>query len=227
MEKEELTSEMIDGDLEEIQIEFDQFDYNETGNEFDDNDSNDKDYENDNEDDDETGNEEEDDEGMEMELEEELGATKKMNRKDPSPVWLHGGKKVGSESHCRLCDYTSNSKRSNTSNLINHIMTEHRSTTTAKELKKAIAVKSEKTKKKKEASKKNAKKQSTVLTFFKGQGQITKRKKEKMDEALVEHFVCSNSPFSEADEQTFRKLIFEAEPNYIVPGAKKVVVGGY
>ena len=47
-------------------------------------------------------------------------------------------------------------------------------------------------------------------------------KQRKMDDALVKMTVAMNRPFDDVENHFFRKVLFTAEPNFIVPGRKRL-----
>ena len=141
--------------------------------------------------------------------------TRGRKTRDPAPIWKFGGLKMPDGSaKCTLCTYTLIPKTSNTSNLTSHVRIKHKDTEIGKKLEAAVKEKENRTKKKQEAAKKG--KESGMLKFVNRQPFIGKDKKDELDKCLVKHFIMSNSPFYEADEWSFRNLMFKANPGYLV-----------
>jgi hypothetical protein len=147
-------------------------------------------------------------------------------RKKPSPVWKYAKKvkKDGNDGgECGICGVFKPSKYGTTSNMINHILNVHKGSDEAKQLKVEVEEKAKndaETKKKSEEKKKN---QGSILQFIKRSGKINKSKKEAIDDAFVEFVVCRNESFAVADDHFFRKLMFEAEPDWIAPSASTLI----
>ena len=129
---------------------------------------------------------------------------------------------MGGGSKCTVCDQVFKRSQGNTSNLIKHILSVHKDTKITKELK--VAIKKKKLVDRMKAKKKNDSRKltSSLLPFINRQSKISSQKKEAMDKAIIHHIVLSNNPFSEVEEQSFRNVLFKAEPNYVAPSRTTV-----
>ena len=63
---------------------------------------------------------------------------------------------------------------------------------------------------------------SGMLKFVNRQSPLQKIKKDELDIKIVKHFVMSSSPQSEAEEWSFRSMMFTACPGYVVPSRHTV-----
>ena len=68
--------------------------------------------------------------------------------------------------------------------------------------------------------KKLSNKQPSILNFSKKRGVMDPFKKKKLDEAIVKMTITMNKPFSDVENQFFRKVLFVAEPNYLCPSRR-------
>lgn len=153
---------------------------------------------------------------------EAAGPSGKQHR-DVAPVWRHGGQKLkDGTAKCCLCSYSMIPKKANTSNLTRHIVKRHPKSEEAKALKAAVKVKRKQNKENSKKETERRQSQSSMLTFINRQSHMTKAKKEEIDKVLMQHLVCSNSPFSEVEEHSFRNLMFHCNPDYIVPSERTI-----
>jgi hypothetical protein len=153
----------------------------------------------------------------------EVQQKRKKSNREPAPVWVHGGQKLpGGGAKCLLCDYTAPANKCNTSNLERHILNKHKTTKEGKALKVLVGDKKKRESAKKKKKEEKRRKVGTMLKFVSVQGVLSKSSKDAIEASIVKHFVCSNSPFSEAEETSFRNMVFQLNPNYIVPSEKTI-----
>lgn len=148
-------------------------------------------------------------------------------RKVPAPVWEHGGQKIEGGSKCLLCGKEYKSDINNTTNLVKHILTKHKKSEEAKELAKAKEAKKQKTegeKKEKEKKERETKKfkQGRIDTFVKKAAPIDPLKKKDIERKIVEYLTVENKSFDTVEKESFRKLLFSAEPAFICPSRRTI-----
>ena len=51
---------------------------------------------------------------------------------------------------------------------------------------------------------------------------MPRKQKEDLDKAVTQHFICSNSPFMEVEEHSFREMLFKLNLSYIAPSCVTV-----
>ena len=126
---------------------------------------------------------------------------------------------------CKMCNYATgaaSSSRCNTTNLIRHIIAMHGKTENGKNLQKAVGVKKAEKKKEEEKRKAQNKKNASLLSFVNRQVTMPRKEKKELDKVVIKHLVCSNSPFSEMEEHSFREMLFKFNPSYVAPSASTV-----
>ena len=153
--------------------------------------------------------------------EEEVDEIFQRKRKKESSVWRYGTKlKDGSK--CNICGKFYKSKQGNTSNLIAHIKLKHKDTEAAVELTKELTEAREIKKQKLAAKNAEKRQQSSLLNFVRRSGTLDKKKKEKITEAIAEFIIEDANYFDIVEKQTFRKMLFTCEPDYIVPSRRTI-----
>ena len=138
--------------------------------------------------------------------------------KEPSPVW-NCAEKVEGGAKCKYCLRIFKCTLGSTSTIGNHLLSKHGDREAVKTMQSAVNKKREdlKLKRLQDQKKKLSNKQPSILNFSKKRGVMDPFKKKKLDEAIVKMTITMNKPFSDVENQFFRKVLFVAEPNYLCP----------
>ena len=139
----------------------------------------------------------------------------KRKRIATAPVW-ECATKVEGGAQCKICPKVIKLRMGNTTNIVAHILKKHPSHTAAKKLKIDLESKKEIAKQKKKLKAKT-KINSSILSFVTKKGSIDRLKEKRLNEAVIQMIVSMNNPFMDVENHFFRKLLFTAEPNYVVP----------
>ena len=132
------------------------------------------------------------------------GGTKKLK----SPVWRSGAAmKVGDKAQCNVCNLLFSCQDGNTSNIVCHVKKRHPGSEECKAMLKMFseAAEARKAKRLKESLKP---KQATLFNFVNVKKPITKHEKNKINNAIEEYIIGTNSPLSTTEDPLFRKLLF-------------------
>ena len=161
----------------------------------------------------------------ELESTDQVLVIPKRKLKDPSPVWDNGAVMWENGIKCNFCGKNYSYNSSNTSNIMEHIITKHSDRTEGKTLKR---LRDDNRKKRMEKLKDNAAKkvvkqkikQSDLKAFF-FKKEIDPVRKKKIDEAILKYVVVENKPLDTVEKHAFRDMMFTLEPGYICPSDKK------
>ena len=116
---------------------------------------------------------------------------------------------------CNICKNTYKIPDGSTTTLVRHLQQCHGDNESVKNMVSEMDKTRAKKKEKLEAEKKKNESQKKLTTFIKRKGTMDEVKKKKVDEAIIKHIVKSNKPFSIVEDESFRELLFELDPNYI------------
>ena len=142
-------------------------------------------------------------------------------RKKTSPVWnCITEDKLGAK--CNYCDTIFKLSQGSTSNALRHLTTKHDDIEEVKTLIQDLKENEKAKRKKIDDALQKSSSQPKLTNFVRRKGVLDNKKKKSLDEALVKYIVRSNHPFTEVENPGLRKVLFIAEPNYIVPSATTI-----
>ena len=132
-----------------------------------------------------------------------------------TPLKEGGGK-------CNFCEKVFPMKQGSTSNANRHLLAAHFKEEAVKSLEKALKDKQEVKKVKIELQKKKLASQPSLTSMIIRKGPIDKTKSSKIDAAVIKWIVKSNKAFNVVEDSDFRRMMFEAQPNYVCLSGKGV-----
>ena len=126
-----------------------------------------------------------------------------------SPVWKYAEKIDENNARCNLCKKV---YKMPTTNVIEHILSKHKTTEEGKALKIEVDKKTNSMEQKKRL--KNNKETPSITKFFHSPLAISKSERGKIDDALVEYFVARNEPFRAVEDHFFRRFLHKMHSGY-------------
>ena len=132
-----------------------------------------------------------------------------------TPLKEGGGK-------CNFCEKVFPMKQGSTSNANRHLLAAHFKEEAVKSLEKALKDKQEVKKVKIELQKKKLASQPSLTSMIIRKGPIDETKSSKIDAAVIKWIVKSNKAFNVVEDSDFRRMMFEAQPNYVCLSGKGV-----
>ena len=116
---------------------------------------------------------------------------------------------------CNICKNTYKIPDGSTTTLVRHLQQCHGDNESVKNMVSEMDKTRAKKKEKLEAEMKKNESQKKLTTFIKRKGTIDVLKKKKVDESIIKHIIKSNKPFNIVEDESFREVLFELDPNYI------------
>ena len=130
---------------------------------------------------------------------------------------MASGQVIGAK--CNFCEKTYKHNSANTSNLTTHVIKIHKKNhpDVVKRLQQAIDVKKSKKKLKELKVKKLLKNQPKLVNWVARKGALDPVKKDLLVKSVLEWAIATDQPFAVTESHHFRKMIFKAEPNLVLP----------
>ena len=123
---------------------------------------------------------------------------------------------------CKFCEKTFPMKNGSTSNANRHLISSHSKEEAVKSLEKSLKDKKETKKVKIEMEKKKLASQPSLASMIIRKGPIDKTKSAKIDASVIKWIIKSNKAFNVVEDSDFRRMMFEAQPNYICMSAQGI-----
>ena len=123
---------------------------------------------------------------------------------------------------CNYCEKTFPMKNGSTSNANRHLLSSHFKEEAVKSLDKSLKEKQETKKVKIEIQKKKLASQPSLTSMIIRKGPMHKTKSSKIDASMIKWIVKSNKAFNVVEDSDFRRMMFEAQPNYVCLSRKGI-----
>ena len=136
-------------------------------------------------------------------------------RKYTGEVWNCLSRLQEGGGKCNYCEKKFPMKDGSTSNANRHLLSAHFNEEAVKVLDKSLKGKQEAKKQKIAEEKKKLASQPSLTSMIARKGPMDKIKKTKIDSSVVKWIIKTNKAFSVVDDPDFRRMMFEAQPNYI------------
>ena len=143
-------------------------------------------------------------------------------RKYTGEVWNCLSRLQEGGGKCNYCEKKFPMKDGSTSNANRHLLSAHFNEEAVKVLDKSLKGKQEAKKQKIAEEKKKLASQPSLTSMIARKGPMDKIKKTKIDSSVVKWIIKSNKAFSVVDDPDFRRMMFEAQPNYVSMSANTV-----
>ena len=143
-------------------------------------------------------------------------------RKHTGEVWNCLSRLPEGGGKCNYCEKTFPMKLGSTSNANRHLLAAHFNEEAVKLLDKSLKGKQETKKQKIAEEKKKLASQPSLTSMIARKGPIDKIKKAKIDSSVIKWIIKTNKAFSVVDDPDFRRMMFEAQPNYVSMSANTV-----
>ena len=152
-----------------------------------------------------------------------------LKRKKTAPVWTTGCAiqiNDGTGAKCNFCEFVCKIPDGSTTAMIRHLERHHPKEENVQRMTRLMQENVIMKKQKIEVSKMKASKtvanQPKLTNFVKLKGTIDRKKVQLLNEGLVQHIILSNDSWNLVEEASFRKLMFTAEPNYVMPSRRTI-----
>ena len=143
-------------------------------------------------------------------------------RKYTGEVWNCLSRLQEGGGKCNYCEKKFPMKDGSTSNANRHLLSAHFNEEAVKVLDKSLKGKQEAKKQKIAEEKKKLASQPSLTSMIARKGPMDKIKKTKIDSSVVKWIIKSNKAFSVVDDPDFRRMMFEAQPNYVSMSANTI-----
>ena len=143
-------------------------------------------------------------------------------RKKDGEVWNCLTPLKGGGGKCNFCDKQFPMKQGSTSNANRHLLSSHFNEDAVKALEESLKAKQQTKKAKIEEEKKKLASQPSLTSMIARKGHIDKIKSAKIDAVIIKWIIKSNKAFSVVQDADFRRMMFEAQPNYLCLSRKVV-----
>ena len=136
-------------------------------------------------------------------------------RKYTGEVWNCLSRLPEGGGKCNFCEKKFPMKSGSTSNANRHLLAAHFNEDAVKSLEKSLKGKQETKKQKIEEDKKKLASQPSLTSMIARKGPIDKIKSAKIDSSVIKWIIKAKKAFSVVDDPDFRRMMFEAQPNYV------------
>ena len=136
-------------------------------------------------------------------------------RKYTGEVWNCLSRLPEGGGKCNFCEKKFPMKFGSTSNANRHLLAAHFNEEAVKSLEKSLKGKQETKKQKIEEDKKKLASQPSLTSMIARKGPIDKIKSAKIDSSVIKWISKAKKAFSVVDDPDFRRMMFEAQPNYV------------